>query len=109
MLSERAGTGKCIVRTISLAMTLCCAPGCGSTLYSWEVGGAHQRLAEARELGAEELAPYEYYSAVAHLEKAESEAAEADYGDAIQLAELSEQYASRAIALSRAARRGDTP
>lgn len=87
---------------------LACA-GCGSTLYSWHAGDARQRLAEAREVGAEELAPYEYYSAVAHLEKAESEAADADFGDALTLAEQSEAYSTRAIALSRAARKGTAP
>jgi hypothetical protein len=87
---------------------LACA-GCGSAFYSWQAGDAQQRLAEAREVGAEELAPYEYYSAVAHLEKAESEAADADFGDALKLAEQSEEFSNRAIALSRAARRGARP
>lgn len=109
MLSERAGNDPCTLRRLSFSIALLACTGCGSTLYSWQAGAAQQRLAEARELGAEELAPYEYYSAQAYLEKAESEAATADYGDAKQLAATSEDFSTRAIELSRAARRGAKP
>lgn len=109
MLSERAGTDPRILRRLSFSVALFACLGCSSTLYSWQAGAAQQRLAEARELGAEELAPYEYYSARAYLEKAETEAAEADYGDAQELASASEDYSRRAIEVSRAARRGGTP
>lgn len=75
-------------------------------MYTWQASAAQQRLMEAKDLGAEELATYEYYSAKAYLEKAATEAAESDFGDAVDLAERSEQYSSRAIELSRDARRG---
>jgi hypothetical protein len=71
-----------------------------------EVRGASVKVAEARELGAQELAPYEYYYAEAHLEKAKQEAAEADFGDAIELASTSAEYAEKAIELSESARQG---
>lgn len=109
MLSERAGTGKCFVRTTISSVVLIACTGCGSTLYSIHASTAQQRLAEAKELGAEDLAPYEFHAAHAHLEKAETEAAEADFGDAITLAEQSAEYSARAIELSRVARRGATP
>lgn len=80
--------------------------GCGHTLYAIQVSSASSKLAEARELGAEQFAPYEYYMAKEHLEKARSEASEADYGDAATLSESAEQYADKAIALSRDAHRG---
>lgn len=80
--------------------------GCGNALYAIRATAASSKLAEARELGAEQYAPYEYYMAAQHLEKAQSEAAEADYGDAAELSELAEEYATKAIALSRDAHRG---
>ena len=80
--------------------------GCGNALYAIQVNQASSRLEEAKELGAEELAAYEYWVAFEHLEKARTEAAEADYSDAINFAEVSEEYATKAIELARQARRG---
>jgi len=82
------------------------AVGCGNTLYAIQANSASSKVEEAKELGAEQYAPYEYYYARAHLIKAEQEAAEADYGDATNLAEASEEYAVKAIKLSRQAHRG---
>src|SRR5262245_38857553 len=70
-----------------LAALLGCS-GCGNTLYSIHANAASSRLEEARELGAEKLAPYEYYFAKEHLQKAQEEAAEADYSDAADFAEV---------------------
>src|SRR5262245_55289063 len=80
--------------------------GCGNTLYAFQANSASSKLEEARELGAEKFAPYEYYYAKQHLEKAQQEAAEADYSDAANLAEVSEEYSDKAIQLSRDAHRG---
>jgi hypothetical protein len=80
--------------------------GCGSAVYGARANSAESKLEEARELGAERLAPFEYYMAREHLDKARSEAAEADYGDAIDLAAASEEYANQAILSARAAHRG---
>jgi hypothetical protein len=80
--------------------------GCGNTLYAVQVNAASSKLEEAKELGAERYAPYEYWFAYEHIEKAESEASEADYGDAVNLAEVAEEYADKAIKLTREAQRG---
>jgi hypothetical protein len=80
------------------------ALGCGNMLYAINANAAANRLEEARELGAERLAPYEYYYAREHLLKAQSEAAEADYGDAAELAATSEEYAAQAVQAARSAR-----
>jgi Domain of unknown function (DUF4398) len=80
--------------------------GCGNTLYAIQANAAANKLEEAKELGAEKLAPYEYYFAKEHLDKAMSEAGEADYGDAIDLANVAEEFADKAIRLSRDAHRG---
>jgi hypothetical protein len=82
------------------------ATGCGNTIYAFKANSAANKVEEAHELGAEKLAPYEYFYAKLHLEKAQEEAAEADYSDAINLAESSEDFADKAIRLTRAAQRG---
>lgn len=79
---------------------------CGNTLYAVQVNAASSKLEEAHELGAEEYAPYEYWFAVEHLDKAQTEASEGDYSDAVELAEIGEQYAEKAIQLARDAHRG---
>ena len=94
-------------RWLTLALVLATPPlvGCGNTLYSVQANSASSKLEEARELGAEQYAPYEYFYAKEHLQKAQTEAAEADYSDAVDLAEASEQYADKAIRLTREAQR----
>lgn len=87
----------------ALASIVC---GCGNTLYAIQANSASSKLAEAKELGAEQFAPYEYYYAKEHLDKAQSEAADADYSDATDLAEVAEEYADKAIRLAREAHRG---
>jgi hypothetical protein len=89
-----------------LMVALVGLPGCGGTLYAFRVSAASSKLEEAKELGAEKLAPYEYYYAYEHLEKARSEAAEADYSDAINFAEIAEEHAEKAARLAREAHRG---
>lgn len=79
---------------------------CGNTLYAVQVNAASSKLEEAHELGAEEYAPYEYWFALEHIDKAQTEASEGDYSDAVQLAEIGEQYAEKAIQLARDAHRG---
>jgi hypothetical protein len=106
MLSERAVKPMLFFRAaLSLGALLLCV-GCGNTLYAVNANSAETRLEEAKQLGAEQLAPYEYYYAKAHLEKAMVEAAEAEYGTASDLAQISEEYSAKAVKLSREARRG---
>jgi len=86
----------------------CAAPvvcGCGGTYYAINANAAASRLEEARALGAEQLAPYEYYYAKQHLEQAQIEATEASYSDAANFAEIAEEYANKAIQLAQSARR----
>jgi hypothetical protein len=79
--------------------------GCGGIYYAATVNGAASRLEEARVLGAETLAPYEYYYAKEHLEQAQLEASEASYSDAANYAETAEEYANKAVELAQAAHR----
>jgi hypothetical protein len=90
----------------------CCAlatfigvAGCGNAIYAFQANSATSKLEAARELGAEQYAAYDYYMAVEHLQKAQEEAADADYSDAIRFAEICEAHAEKATTLSRHARR----
>jgi hypothetical protein len=80
--------------------------GCGGTIYAVSANSASSKLETAEALGAEKYAPYEYYYAREHLWKAREEAAAADYGDAIHFADIAEEYADKAIKLSRRAHEG---
>jgi predicted RNA polymerase sigma factor len=92
-------------RVIVLAAVLPVVAGCGGVQYSIAASGASSRLEEARALGADQLAPYEYYFAKEHLEQAQVEAAEASYSDAVTLAREAEEHAAVAIELARKAKR----
>lgn len=96
---------RCAKATASCVLILA-ATGCGNTLYAIQASSAEAKVEEARQLGAERLAPYEYHYAREHLDKASTEAAESDYSDAINLAEEAEEYADKAIRLSRDAQQG---
>jgi len=80
-------------------------PGCGGMYYAVAMSSASSRVEEARVLGAEISAPYEYYYAREHLIQAEFEAEEASYSDAAHYAETAEEYAAKAVEVARAARR----
>jgi hypothetical protein len=79
--------------------------GCGGIHYSIEVNSAAARVEEARALGADQLAPYEYYFAKEHLQQAQIEASQASYSDAVNLAQEAEDHANTAIELTQKALR----
>jgi hypothetical protein len=101
---RRAVRAACVF-ALALGAALCLG-GCGHTIYAINVNSASAKLEEAHELGAELYAPYEYWFALEHLDKAQTEASEGDYGDAIELAGIGEEYADKAIQLARDAHRG---
>jgi hypothetical protein len=73
------------------------AMGCGNTLYLVQVTQAEEAFEEARELGAEQYSPYEYYAAEVRLKEAKMQAAQAEYGNASDLSDEATEYAERAI------------
>ncbi|MCH2109124.1 MAG: DUF4398 domain-containing protein [Polyangiaceae bacterium] len=81
--------------------------GCGNTLYAVQANSARDSFEEAKNLGAEQFAPYEYYGAQARIIEARSQAAHAEYGNAAALAEEADKLAKIAIEKSREARRRD--
>jgi len=80
--------------------------GCVGTVYAVKANAAAAKLETARTLSAHKLAEFEYWYAQAHLTKAQEQAAEASYGDAIHYADVAEEYADKAIELSRDSHRG---
>lgn len=81
----------------ALALGLAGTAGCGNAIYASRITQASDEVARAEQLGAASRAPYEYYYALEHLRKARTEAMEADYGAAIELAQTAFDYASRAV------------
>ena len=81
--------------------------GCGGVYYAVSVNAAEARLEQARAMGAESAAPYEYYYAKEHLREAQLHASEASYGDAATYAETAETYAQKAIDHIQASKRGE--
>jgi coproporphyrinogen III oxidase-like Fe-S oxidoreductase len=73
----------------------------GNVIYALEAQSASSKLEEARQAGAEKTALYEYTLAQEHLSKAMSEASEASYGDAYELAQLADQFAEQATLRAR--------
>jgi hypothetical protein len=80
--------------------------GCGGVLYAVQASAANSKVEEARSLRAETQAPYEFYLAEEHMKKASEEASQANYGDAVELAERAEEAADKAIKLTRDALKG---
>src|ERR1700722_9737355 len=93
-------------RLIATCLVLAGAFGttaCGGVYYAARVSAASSQLEEAREIGAEQIAPYEYYYAKAHIDQAMGEARGGRYADAANFAEEAETSAAKAIQLSQAA------
>ena len=95
-----------VARVVMAAAAVVLLSGCGGALYAVQASSATSKLEEAKEVGAEKYAPYEYYFAREHLTKASEEASHANYGDAVDLAEAAEEAADKAIKLSKEAHRG---
>jgi hypothetical protein len=92
-----------MLKAACAALCLAAMTGCGGTIYAIKASSASSALETAQALGAERYAPYEYYYAYEHLWKAMEEAATADYGDAIDFADTADDYAEKAIKLSKEA------
>jgi hypothetical protein len=94
---------------LRLVAGLCAATtlaGCGGVLYTAKVNSVEAKVEDAKELGAESSAPYEYYSAKERVQKAKEEASRADYQDAVHLLDEADSFADKAVLQARAVRRG---
>lgn len=80
---------------------------CGPALYTAKLVSAERQLDRAREQNARWYAPYEYYFAEVHLQKAREEAAEASYEDALRFARTAEEFSSRALEITERRRQSE--
>ena len=58
----------------SLALFALFGTGCGGVWYTARINSVEGKVEQAKELGAETTAPYQYYSARERVEKAKEEA-----------------------------------
>jgi hypothetical protein len=89
-----------------LLMTGICAAvaifaACGPSLYTFNIIPASSAVEQARQANAAEHAPYEYFYARTNLDKAQEEAAEANYQDAIRYAERANEFGTKARDMAR--------
>lgn len=92
--------GPFAVHRLALGLVLAlgfCSGGCGNSVYLLRVSQAEEAFEEAKSLGAEESAPYEYYSAKLRIEEAKRQAAQAEYGNAAHLSREARGYSVLAI------------
>lgn len=91
--SRAFGAGLAVVCALMLGLL----PACGPSRYLSEVSGDAQRaLLEARRAGAQDLAPYEYWSAVEYLDMAKERAAYADFEQSLKYGDKAKRMARRA-------------
>lgn len=98
----RGSLGLAVFAAVFTAALALGTTGCGGLYYAIEGSAASSRVSEAREVGAEQLAPYEYYYAKAHLDQAALEASQGHYSDAAAYAETAQDSAAKAIEIARA-------
>ena len=96
---------RILARTVLYGLLALLTTGCVGIVYAVRANSAASNLEEAKTLGADKSAEYEYYYAQAYLEKAMEEAAEAEYGDAINFAGIADDMAAQAVQLARQAHR----
>jgi hypothetical protein len=100
-MSPRASHSPRVWLIWSLLIGALCSAGCGPGVYTARILAASNRLESARQDNARWYAPYEFQMAESHLLKAEEEAAEASYEEAIHYARAAEAFAQKSIDLSR--------
>ena len=89
------------MRSLCIALTAAGLLGCGPIDYLYTVAlNANRAVAQAKAAGAEQLAPYEYWSAVEYLQMARDTASYADYQLSSRYGEKAEKMAKEANAVA---------
>lgn len=100
MLSEMISLPRLPARLTHVPLMLAAVAvlaSCGTTLYISKIRQANEAFEQAKAVGAETRAPYEYYGAEVRLEEAKRLAAVAEYGTAVKLAEEARLLSETAI------------
>lgn len=101
---ETRGASPLVALVLCVGLGLGLAAGCGPIRYVGNVtSDASSAVDEAREAKAEELAPYWWTRAVAYLQRARYEAAEADWQAANRFGALAKAAADTAVTEAAAA------
>lgn len=95
------GRTKRLVILVAIAAMVTSLAACGPALFTFNSIPASQAVEQARQANAAEHAPYEYFYAQSNLDKANEEAAQANYQDAIRFAERAAEFGSKARDLAR--------
>jgi len=99
--SSLNGRTKRLVVLCAVVAAAVCFAACGPSLYTFNLVPASQAVEQARQANAAEHAPYEYHYARSYLDKAQEEAGEANYQDAIRFAEQANEFGTKARDLAR--------
>lgn len=94
--APRGALKPAFVHLVVASALACSLAGCGNTLYATHIAAASKRFEEAETIGAEEAAPYEYYSAKVRIAESRALAARGEYGDAMRIARQAEKYSIKA-------------
>jgi hypothetical protein len=95
--------------TVLMALGALGALGCGPVEYLNQVTRrASRAMAAAKEVDAEKLAPYEYYSSTSYLQKARELAGYARYQLAIEYGRKAEEEALKARSIA-VEKKGESP
>jgi len=89
---------RSLVPSLTILSLAFFSSGCGNAIYVMSVDSAEGHLEQAQSIDAQRYAPYEYYSAQARVIEAKHQAAEAEYGYAISLADAATRLAREATA-----------
>jgi hypothetical protein len=92
--------------TLAVVAVVTCSAGCGGIAYTARANSVAGKVEAAKEVQAEQYAPYYYYAAKERVEKASQEAARADYDDALDLLDEAEADADQAVQQAEAVRKG---
>lgn len=95
------GVGARALGAAGLALAVGSVLGCGPIEYGSQVSSrAARAVADAKQAGAEQHAPYEYTAAVEYLHKAREEGGYAEYQVAIEYGRQAEEFATTARAIA---------
>ncbi|HSC87410.1 MAG TPA: DUF4398 domain-containing protein [Polyangiaceae bacterium] len=89
-------TAASVLAWLALLLASAFTVGCGNALYVMNIDDAESQLEQAEALEAERYATYEFHAASSRLDEAKRQAAQAEYGYAMQLADEAADFARKA-------------
>lgn len=103
LVQSPLSVAKALLLILCVALPTAFDLGCGSVSSQSAIGDALLELDEARGLGAEDNAPYEYTSAFMYLQKAKKLNGQGQYEQASEYASKSREVSKKAVEVTRLA------